>query len=35
LQEKYRRPPNIIHVMWNDTAFGDVGIPALQKAFAA
>ena len=31
LQEKYGRPPNIIHVMWDDTAFGDVGIPAIQK----
>ena len=31
LQEKYGRPPNIIHIMWDDTAFGDVGIPAIQK----
>ena len=31
LREKYGRPPNIIHIMWDDTAFGDVGIPELQK----
>lgn len=31
LQKKYGRPPNIIHIMWDDTAFGDVGIPAIQK----
>ena len=30
LKKKYGRPPNIIHVMWDDTAFGDVGIPAIQ-----
>ena len=29
LREKFGRPPNIIHVMWDDTAFGDVGIPAI------
>jgi hypothetical protein len=31
LREKFGRPPNIIHIMWDDTAFGDVGIPELQK----
>ena len=31
LKEKYGAPPNIIHIMWDDTAFGDVGIPAIQK----
>ena len=31
LREKFGRPPNIIHIMWDDTAFGDVGIPALQQ----
>ena len=31
LRKKHGRPPNIIHVMWDDTAFGDVGIPAIQK----
>jgi arylsulfatase len=29
LREKHGTPPNIIHIMWDDTAFGDVGIPAL------
>ena len=31
LKEKFGTPPNIIHVMWDDTPVGDVGIPALQK----
>ena len=31
LRKKHGRPPNLIHIMWDDTAFGDVGIPALQK----
>ncbi len=31
LRQKHGRPPNIIHIMWDDTAFGDVGIPAIQK----
>jgi arylsulfatase len=31
LKKKFGRPPNIIHIMWDDTAFGDVGIPAIQK----
>ena len=30
LKEKFGRPPNIVHIMWDDTAFGDVGIPAIQ-----
>jgi arylsulfatase len=29
LQKKYGRQPNIIHIMWDDTAYGDVGIPAI------
>jgi arylsulfatase len=29
LREKHGTPPNIIHIMWEDQAFGDVGIPAL------
>lgn len=31
LREKFGKPPNIIHIMWDDTAFGDVGIPAIQQ----
>jgi arylsulfatase len=31
LRKKHGRPPNFIHIMWDDTAFGDVGIPAIQK----
>ncbi|UCE90579.1 MAG: sulfatase-like hydrolase/transferase, partial [Pseudomonadota bacterium] len=31
LRKKFGRPPNLIHIMWDDTAFGDVGIPAIQK----
>jgi len=31
LRKKHGRPPNLIHIMWDDTAFGDVGIPAIQK----
>jgi arylsulfatase len=29
LREKYGKPPNLIHIMWDDTAYGDVGIPAI------
>ena len=31
LRKKYGRPPNLIHIMWDDTAYGDIGIPAIQK----
>ncbi len=31
LKDKYGTPPNIIHIMWDDTPVGEVGIPALQK----
>jgi arylsulfatase len=31
VKEKFGTPPNIIHVMWDDSPVGDVGIPALQK----
>lgn len=31
LRKKHGRPPNLIHIMWDDTAYGDVGIPAIQK----
>ena len=33
LKEKYGQPPNIVYVLWDDTAFGAVGFPALQKNF--
>ena len=29
LRAEHGTPPNIIHIMWDDTAFGDIGIPAL------
>ena len=31
LRAKFGRSPNIIHIMWDDTPVGEVGIPALQK----
>ncbi len=31
LRAKHGTPPNIMHVMWDDTSFGDVGIPAINK----
>ena len=30
LKQKFGTPPNIIHIMWDDTPFGEVGFPALQ-----
>lgn len=30
LRTKHGRPPNIIHVMWDDTAVGELGFPAIQ-----
>lgn len=30
LRKKYNAPPNIIHVMWDDTPVGEVGIPEIQ-----
>ncbi len=30
LREKHGTPPNIIHIMWDDTPVGEVGIPQLQ-----
>jgi len=33
LREKYGRPPNIVFLLWDDTAFGAVGFPVLQKNF--
>lgn len=32
LKEKHGTPPNIIHIMWDDTAVGEVGVPQIQKA---
>jgi len=31
LQKKHGAPPNIIHIMWDDTPVGEVGIPEIQK----
>ncbi|USD23475.1 sulfatase-like hydrolase/transferase [Microbulbifer variabilis] len=33
LRDKYGQPPNIVFLLWDDTAFGAVGFPALQKNF--
>jgi arylsulfatase len=33
LRQQYGQPPNIIYILWDDTAFGAVGFPALQKNF--
>ncbi len=33
LKKKHGQPPNIIYLLWDDTAFGAVGFPALQKNF--
>jgi hypothetical protein len=32
LRKKHGTPPNIIHIMWDDTAVGEVGVPHIQKA---
>ena len=31
LKKKFGTPPNIVYVLWDDVAFGDIGIPAIQK----
>jgi len=31
LKKKHGQLPNIVYLLWDDTAFGDVGIPAIQK----
>jgi hypothetical protein len=31
LREKHGKPPNIIHIMWDDTPVGEIGIPEIQK----
>ncbi|MCK5648344.1 MAG: sulfatase-like hydrolase/transferase [Gammaproteobacteria bacterium] len=31
LKKKHGTPPNIIHIMWDDTGVGEVGVPQIQK----
>ncbi|MCP4083040.1 MAG: sulfatase-like hydrolase/transferase, partial [Planctomycetaceae bacterium] len=31
LRKKFGKPPNIIHIMWDDTPVGEIGIPEIQK----
>lgn len=31
LEKKHGTKPNIIHIMWDDIALGEIGIPAIQK----
>ena len=31
LRKKHGTSPNIIHLMWDDTGVGEVGIPQIQK----
>jgi arylsulfatase A-like enzyme len=31
LEERFGTKPNLVHIMWDDMAFGDAGIPALNK----
>jgi arylsulfatase len=31
LRKRFGTPPNIIHIMWDDTAVGEVGDPFIQK----
>jgi arylsulfatase len=33
LRKKHGQPPNIVYILWDDTAFGAVGFPGLQKNF--
>ncbi|MFA0792503.1 sulfatase-like hydrolase/transferase [Microbulbifer echini] len=33
MRDKHGQPPNIVFLLWDDTAFGAVGFPALQKNF--
>jgi arylsulfatase len=30
LREEHGAPPNIVHIMWDDMAFGDAGIPVIN-----
>ena len=32
LEKKHGTKPNIIHIMWDDTGVGEVGVPQIQKA---
>ena len=32
LQKKYGQPPNIVYILWDDTAFGAVGFPGQKKS---
>lgn len=31
LEKKFGKKPNIIHIMWDDNSFGEVGMPELNK----
>ena len=31
LKKKHGQPPNIVHIMWDDSSFGEMGIPAINK----
>lgn len=31
LYKKYKKRPNIVHIMWDDNSFGEVGIPEMNK----
>lgn len=31
LRKKFGSPPNLIHIMWDDQSYGDVGVPAISK----
>lgn len=31
LKKKFGTPPNIIHIMWDDTPMGEIGFPAIQQ----
>jgi arylsulfatase len=33
LRQKHGQPPNIVYILWDDTAYGAVGFPGLQKNF--
>jgi arylsulfatase len=33
LKKKFGQPPNIVYILWDDTAFGSAGFPGLQKNF--